>query len=138
MKPKHFFFALPLACLTACSTTTTSSQPPAKADTETVLVTYHVKPGMDGEFQAVLANAWAIYRSEHLVFAQPHVVVWDKEEGGKIRIMELFTWVSHAAPDNVSDNVKQVWAREQALCEARGGHRWLEGGEVHMLTPDPK
>ena len=36
----------------------------AKAVPETVLVTYHVKPGKEADLQATLARAWEIYRQK--------------------------------------------------------------------------
>ena len=134
MKLTHFLSALALAGLTACSTTT-SNHGPSKADTETVMVTYHVKAGQEVNFHGLLTRAWETYRSEHLVFAQPHILVQDREPNGRTRFVEIFTWVSHAAPQNAPDSVKQIWGREQSLCEARDGHNGLEGGEVYLIIP---
>jgi len=39
---------------------------------ETVLITYHVKPGKEADLEEVLRRGWKIYRKEHLVFARPH------------------------------------------------------------------
>ena len=99
-----------------------------------MLVTYRVKPGSEAELQAVLSRAWQIYRSEHLVHAEPHIIVRDTEDGGKTRYVELFTWVSHAAPEHAPDSVKAIWKQEHTLCEERNGHSGIEGGEVEFLT----
>src|SRR2546430_349980 len=97
MKTTYLLFAvLPLAFI-GCSTTHRSA---AKRDPETVLVTYRVKPGKEAEFQAVLSRAWEVYRSEHLVFAEPHVVIQDAENGGQPRFVEIFTWVSRSIPEH--------------------------------------
>ena len=98
------------------------------------MVTYHIKPGKEAEFQAVLSHAWQIYRSEHLVFTKPHTIVRGAEDGDKTRFVEIFTWVSHAAPEHAPGAVKTIWDQEQSLCEARGGHTGIEGGEVELLT----
>jgi hypothetical protein len=137
MKPKHFLSALALAGLTACSTTTSEHSPP-RDDTETVMAIYHVRMGQEVNFHGLLTRAWETYRGEHMVFAQPHVIVQDREANGKTRFIEIFTWVSHTAPQNAPDSVKQVWAREQSLCEARDGHNALEGGEVDLILPRQK
>ena len=137
MKPTHFFFALALVCLTGCSTTT-SDHGPSKADTETVMVTYHVRMGQEVNFHGLLTRAWETYRGEHLVFAQPHVIVQDREASGKTRFIEIFTWVSHAGPQHAPDSVKRIWGQEQSLCEARDGHSALEGGEVNLIIPKGK
>jgi hypothetical protein len=102
----------------------------ARQDPETVMVTYHVQSGKEAEFQAVLSRAWQIYQSEHLVFAVPHIIVRDTEAGDKTRFVEIFTWVSHAAPEHAPDAVKTLWEQEQSLCEAGSGHGGIEGGEV--------
>jgi len=134
MKITHFLAALTAVSLTACSTTNRTNQSSARPEPETVLVTYRVKSGNEAEFQTVLFHAWQIYRTEHLVRAEPHIIVRDTEGGGKTRYVEIFTWVSHAAPEHAPDSVKTIWQQEHSLCEARGGHSGIEGGEVEILT----
>jgi hypothetical protein len=138
MKYACLLLALPLLLLTACSTTKPGKNRDASADSpETVLITYHVMPGKEKELQKVLARAWKVYRQEHLVFAQPHVIVQDKENGDKTRLVEVFTWVSGNAPDRARDSlaVKTVWDQMQALSEARDGHGGLEFGAVELIAP---
>ena len=133
MKLAYAFLVLLLALMAGCATTKPaaeqSSSPP-----ETVLVTYHVKPGHEAEFEQTLAKAWQIYRLEHLVLAQPHIVVRDQEDGQKYRYEEIFTWVSHDAPDHPPATVKAVWGKMTSLCETRDGHTGLEGGEVQIIS----
>ena len=121
-----------LLMVAGCSTTNTASD--GKGDSETVMVTYHVKSGSEAELKAALASAWQIYTTEHLVFSEPHVVVWGAEDEDKTRFVEIFTWVSHSAPEHAPDAVKKIWAQEQSLCEARKGHTAIEGGEVELIT----
>src|ERR1035441_3264876 len=135
MKTTYLLLAVSLLALTGCSTTHHSS---AKADSETVLVTYHIKPGTEDEFQKVLSRAWEVYRSDHLVFSEPHIVVRDTEAGGKTRVVEVFTWVSRAIPEHAPESVKTVWKQEESLCEKRGGHYGIEPGEVELLVPSRK
>jgi hypothetical protein len=137
MKNAHYPFILLLASLTACATThvKTNHVSDPKDLPETVLITYHVKPGKEAELENVLRREWKIYRNEHLVFARPHLIVRDKESGDKTRVVEVFTWVSHSAPDHAPDSVKAIWNDMQALCEPRDGHGGLEGGEVEILAP---
>ena len=134
MKIAYPLLALAAIALSACSTTSGTHQGSSKADPETVLVTYHVKPGKEADFQAVLSRAWQVYRKEHLVFAGPHIIVRDTEDGGKTRFVEIFTWVSHSAPEQALEAVKTLWEQEQSLCEARSGHGGIEGGEVEIVT----
>ena len=102
------------------------------------MVVYHVKVGSEGEFITVLAQAWELYRKEHLVFAEPHVVVRDLESGGQSRITEIFTWVNHDVPNKAPDSVKAIWEKEHSLCESRYGHGGIEGGEVELMLPPNK
>ena len=97
-----------------------------------VLVTYHVQPGKEAELQAELAHAWEIYRIEQMVFYKPHVIFRATEDGDKARYVEIFTWVKK--PDQAPDSVKAIWEQEHSLCEARGGHAGIEGGEVQLIT----
>jgi hypothetical protein len=133
MKSGHFAFALAFVLLTGCATTKPEGK--SDSDTETVLITYRVKAGSEAEFEQVLSEAWKIYRQEHLVFAQPHVIVRNKDKNDKPRFVEIFTWVSHDAPDYAPDSVKKVWAKMMSLCEKRDGHGGLEGGEVEIIQP---
>jgi len=137
MRITHFLLAVSFVPLIACTTTPRGEGHRLPGgDPETVLVTYHVQPGKEGEFQDALSRVWGIYRKEHLVFAQPHVIVRDKEDGGKIRFVETFTWVSHSGPEHVPDSVKTIWDQMQSFCEARNGHGNLEGGEVDLVSPE--
>jgi antibiotic biosynthesis monooxygenase (ABM) superfamily enzyme len=133
MKLTHFLLAVAVLSLNACCTASRTHPDSAKTDSETVLVTYHVTAGKEAEFQKLLSQIWQVYRAEHLVFAEPHVIVRDPEDGGKARFVEIFTWVSHAAPEHAPEAVKKLWEREQSLCEARSGHTGIEGGEVEIV-----
>lgn len=107
----------------------------SKEPRETVLITYHVIPGKEKVLEKTLRAAWEIYQKEHLVLAQPHVIVRDKESKDKTRIVEIFTWVNAKAPDNAPDSVKKLWDQMKSCCEKRDGHEGLEGGEVELLEP---
>jgi hypothetical protein len=138
MKPVHIAIAVALLSLiAACSTTNPdqhfSSKP--KSPPETVLVTYHVKPGKEDEFQHVLSDVWAFYRKERLVLAQPHLIARADDGPGKTRFVEIFTWVSHAAPEHVPTSVGKLWDQLQFLCESRPGHPGIEIDEVDLVTP---
>ncbi len=134
MKFTSFLLALAAISLTACSTAPRAHHGSAKSAPETVLVTYHVNPGSDAEFQKLLARAWQTYRSEKMVFAKPHFIVRDAEAGNPVRFVELFTWVSHTAPEHAPESVKAIWAQEQSLCIRQDGHGGIEGGEVEILN----
>jgi hypothetical protein len=132
MKVMRSLFILSFAVFTGCSTTNSTGG--AKADTESVLVTYHVKAGKEAELEATLLSAWQIYRTEHLVVAKPHFVVHGADTGGGTRFVEMFIWASHAAPEHAPDDIKKIWEQEQSLCEPRNGREAIQGGEVELIT----
>jgi hypothetical protein len=134
MKILHYLSFVFAISLMGCSTS--APHAPADAKSETVLVTYHVKPGKEADLEDVLRSAWKIYRQEGMVFAQPHVIVSDTEGDNKPRVVEIFTWVT--APDHAPDAVNGVWNEMHALCEARDGHDGLEFAEVKLIEPKAK
>jgi hypothetical protein len=135
MKNTCTLFLCLLVALAGCATRHSKMHNPMKDSPETVLVTYHVRPGMEKDFEALLARAWAIYRDEHLVHAEPHLLVRDAEEASTIGYVEIFTWVNHSAPQKAPDSVKKIWAEEQAMCEPRAGRAGIGGGEVQLIVP---
>ena len=104
---------------------------------ETVLSTYHVQAGKEQAFADVLARTWAIYQREHLVEAQPHVLVQGTEQDGKPVFTEIFTWVDHHAPDHAPASVQAVWKEMQSLCETRQGRPGIDFNEVSVIVPKP-
>jgi hypothetical protein len=131
MKAAYLLFALSLTALTGCAIIHPGSGRD-RADRETVLITYHVQAGKEAQFQALLAEAWEVYRSEQMVLFKPHVVVRGVEDGDKPRFVEVLTWVRK--PDHAPENVVTIWKQEHSLCEARNGHAGIEGGEVQLIT----
>jgi hypothetical protein len=109
-----------------------SAAPPTQPDTETVLVTHRVKPGSEAAYLELLARQWAALTKNHLVQDKPHMVLRG-DEGGKPYFVEIFTWVSHDAPDNVPADVQAVWDEMGKLVESRNGHRGIEFPEVHEI-----
>jgi hypothetical protein len=113
----------------------TSNLPAPGDDSETVLVTYHVKPGKEAELQKVLSDAWDIYVTHQLVFPQPHVIVRGEEDGAKPRFVEVFTWISRSTPDHAPDAVAAEFSAMELLCESRGHATGIEIAEVKLLAP---
>jgi hypothetical protein len=130
MKTLYPLVAICFLGVTGCSTNRPASE--ATASSETMLLTYRPKPGKEAELQATLAQAWQVYRAEHMVFAEPHVIVRDTEDGGGTRFVEIFTWIK--APDSPPADVNAIWKQEQSLCEARNGHKGIEGGPVQLVN----
>jgi hypothetical protein len=132
MKSHLFAGLLTLGLLSGCAT-----KKPAGHDAstpETVMVTYHVKPQNEAQFEQVLGDAWKLYRQNDMVLSRPHVIVRDGESGGGLRYVEIFTWASHAQPEHAPTAVKTVWGKMMSLCENRDGHTGLEGGEVEIIS----
>ena len=123
-------FVLSLLALAGCSTTHPAAG--AKVGSESVMVTYHVQAGKEAEFEALLMNAWKVYRAEHLVYPEPHVIVRDSDGEDKTKYVEIFTWIK--TPDHPPASVLSVWKQEQSLCDPRNGHRGIEGGEVNLVN----
>ena len=96
-----------------------------------MMITYHPKPGKEAELQATLAQGWQVYQADHLVFAKPHVIVRNTDGDGA-RFVEIFTWIK--APENPSADVNAIWKQEQSLCEARNGHKGIEGGPAQLVV----
>jgi hypothetical protein len=96
------------------------------------MVTYHVQPGQEAEFEKLLMHAWSVYRGEHLVYARPHIIIRDTEGQGQTKFVEIFTWAK--APEHPPKSVLAVWKQEQSLCEVRDGRTGIEGGEVGLVT----
>jgi len=125
------------AMVAAAMPVNTRAQAPDEMLPETVLSTFHVQAGKEKDFEDVLSRTWAIYQKEQLVFAQPHILVRGSEDSGKPYFVEVFTWVSHAAPDHAPASVQTIWKEMNSLCEARGGHTKIEFTEVQIIAPKP-
>ena len=137
MYSRHLALLLPVL-LWGCSTARPPRDTAAQSPPETVLITYHVKPGREAELEKILSRAWEIYRQERLVFAEPHVIVRDQGKSGQPRMIEIFTWISHDAPDHAPASVKTIWGEMMSFCEARDGQGAIEGGEVEIIQSSRK
>ena len=111
-----------------------AAAPATQPDTETVLVTHRVQAGKEGEYLKLLAKQWAALSKHQLVLDRPHLLVRG-EESGKPFFVEIFTWVSHDAPENVPPDVQAVWDSMGKLVEKRQiPHQGIEFPEVHEVA----
>ena len=102
---------------------------------ETVLVTYHVRPGSEAAMERILReDYWPLLRRLDFVWASPHVLVRGVEDGGKPCFREILTWRDHDTPDNAPPEVHAVWDRMRPLVEKRGADA-IEIEEVDLLVP---
>jgi hypothetical protein len=119
------------------STAILAGDPDSKSP-ETVVVTYHVKPGSEAAMEKLLReDHWPLLRRMGFVRESPHVLVRSVEDGGKPCFREILTWRDHDTPDNAPSEVHAVWDRMHALVEKRGAEA-IEIEEVELLIPDPK
>ena len=128
---KLFLLTTFLACLVGCSTATNRAKLPARA--RPVLFTYHVKPGAEKALEAVLKQAWTIYRREGVVIEQPHLCVLFKEDDQNSCIMEMFALAGPFAIEYQSEAVKRIWEQIASFCEGRRGERGVEYIDAKVL-----
>jgi hypothetical protein len=104
---------------------------------ETVHVTYHVQAGKLEEFLGVLKQHHPACRKLGLVFAEPHLILSGKEDGGKPVVVEILTWKDSDAPDSVPKHhpeIKKIWDGLNALVEKRGEKPGIEIEEMDIVT----
>ena len=109
-----------LAALAALTMGVLVAQQPGPTP-ETVVITFHARPGAEAELARVIAQHWAVAREMNLVQASPHLTLRRVEEGNKICFTDIFTWRDDAIPDNPPPAIKDIWARMSQLVESRGG-----------------
>ncbi len=107
-------------------------------DPETVVVTFHVRPGKEADMEKLLRqDHWIVLRRLDLVFETPHVLVRCTESGAKPCFLEVLTWKSHEIPDNAPPEVQAIWTRMNEFVEKREGKPAIEIDEVDPLVPAP-
>ena len=105
-------------------------------DPETVVVTYHVRPGSEAQMEKLMReDHWPLLKRLNLVFDAPHVLVSGTESGGKPYLREILTWRDHDTPDNAPPEVEAVWKRMYDYVEKRDGKPSIEIEEVALLVP---
>jgi len=116
----------------------TDEKPPSLPgpETETILSTYHVRPGQEQAFLAAVTRTWAIYRRLDVVLSRPHVLVKKVDEAGHATYIELFTWRSADIPDNAPAEIKAAWKDLEILCKRPDGNSGIEGDEVTVAGMD--
>jgi hypothetical protein len=120
-----------LVLFTGCATTNSGGN--ADSQPETVMITYHVKPGNEAVFEQMLWRAWRLYRLHHLVITEPHVVIRDEPQATETRFVEILTWVNRAAPENAPLRVKAVWEKMTSLCLVHHGQSGPDTKEVTIV-----
>jgi hypothetical protein len=118
-----------------------TAAPPRPDSPETVMVTYLVRPGQEGELQRVIARHWETARKLNLVLKSPHLVLQGTESDLPY-IIEIFTWRDASLPDNAPDAIQALWIKMGQLVQPRGDRPGLNFVPVHVLSsqfnPDSK
>lgn len=115
-----------VACL--ASAVSTSAQNPAP---ETVLVTYHAKPGSEAALAGAIAKQWATATRLKLVLETPHTLVRGDEKG-KTYFVEIFTWRDANIPDHAPAAIQSIWSQMNQLVEARGSQPGIDFAAVSV------
>lgn len=102
---------------------------------ETVMVTYHAKPGSEAELASVIVKQWRTARDLKLVREAPHVVVRGTEDGNKTYFVEIFTWRDASIPDSAPAAIQAIWSEMNKLVERRGGKSGIDIAEVSVFVP---
>jgi hypothetical protein len=101
---------------------------------ETVMVTYHARPGSEDELARVLARQWTTARELNLVLATPHVMVRGTEEGTKTYFVEVLTWRDESIPDAAPAPIQALWSEMNKLVERRNGRPGIDFTEVAVVA----
>ena len=109
-----------------------AQQPPPKP--ETVVITFHAKPGADAELARVIEKHWTVAREMKLVHDSPHLTLRRVEEGNQVCFTDIFTWRDAAIPDNAPPAIQTIWAQMNQLVESRGGDPGLAIASVAIVS----
>jgi len=110
-----------------------SADSQARDEPETVMVTYHVKPGQEAALASVIARHWSEARRLNLVHRMPHIVL----QGGGMNeryIVEVLTWRDASAPDYAPDEITQIWGEMRELVESRSGRPGIDISPITVLA----
>ena len=97
---------------------------------ETVVITFHAKPGAEAELARVIEKHWTVARETKLVHDSPHLTLRRIEGGNKACFTDIFTWRDTGIPDNAPPAIQSIWAQMNQLVESRDGKPGLGIAEV--------
>jgi hypothetical protein len=95
-------------------------------DPQAVIVRYQVRGGAEAEFEKISEEGWRTYLQLGLIHDKPHVLLRGKDESGAAYYLELMPWKDRALTGNPPPEVRTIWGKLEAVCEARSGHRGIE------------
>ena len=124
---------LVLAALAAVTLGVLVAQQPAPTP-ETILITFHAKPGAEAELARVIEKHWTVARKMNVVNDSPHLTLRRTEEGNRVCFTDIFTWRDKAIPDNAPPAIQAIWAQMNQLVEPRGGEPGLTFARVAIVS----
>ena len=101
---------------------------------ETVMITFHAKPGAEAELARAIEKHWTVAREMKLVQDSPHLTLQRTEDGNKVCFTDIFTWRDAAIPDNAPPAIQAIWAKMGQLVESRGGEPGLGIAEARIVN----
>ena len=101
---------------------------------ETVVITFHARPGAEAELARVIEKHWTVAREMKLVNDSPHLTLRRAEEGTKVCFTDIFTWRDAAIPDNAPPAIQAIRAQMNQLVESRAGGPGLAITSVAIVS----
>ena len=101
---------------------------------ETVMITFHAKPGAEAELVRVIEKHWTVAREMKLVNDSPHLTLRRIEGGNKVCFTDIFTWRDAAIPDNAPPAIQAIWAQMNELVEPRGADQGLSIASMVIVS----
>lgn len=108
----------------------------ARAQKETVICHYRVKPGAEQKFVRLLRRHWPTLRRLGAVTARRSLIYRGKDGDERPMFWEIFEWKSNAAFEKAHRHpeVLAIWEPMDALCERRGSSPNMEFPHVTPLA----
>jgi hypothetical protein len=102
---------------------------------ETVMVTYHARPGSEAALAGAIARHGTVARDLKLIGDTPRITLRGTEDGNKTYFVDVFTWRDAKIPDAAPPAIQAIWAEMNKLVETRGGRPGIDITEVSVVEP---
>jgi hypothetical protein len=97
---------------------------------ETVMATFHARPGFEAELEKLIEDHWVAGRRIGAMEPTPHLTVRGIEGDSRTFFVHIFTWRDDRIPDAAPPEILAIWTRMNALVESRDGHAGIEFVQV--------
>ena len=105
----------------------------AADEPETVMATFHAKPGAEAMLAKLIADHFATARQLNLVLAEPHVTLRMNEGDKAAALVDIFTWRDGSIPDDAPPAIRAIWSEMAKLTEPRGGKPAIDIVQVSLV-----